>query len=82
MRRRPTTPAWLLCCAALFTACATPPARTVIVPPGMTTCPKVEVPDPESATQRDVALLLADLWAAHAICRERLHKVVGLVGDG
>ena len=53
----------------------------MIVPPALQTCPEIELPDPETATQRDVALLLADLWAAHAICRQRLHKVVGLVDE-
>lgn len=75
--------------ALLLAACANSPpaprlevieAPTVEVPPTLLTCPdEPETPEPDLATQRDVAIYLFDLSEAGETCRRNLRAVRGLI---
>lgn len=53
---------------------------TVIVPPSLRSCPEPAGPAAAGPlTQRDIALVLVDTHHAAAVCRARLHRLVGLI---
>lgn len=82
---------WLLFCAALLTACAKsePPPKLIVetkierlrVPDSLLACALAPPIPADGATQRDVALFIADLWAAWADCRSKLAAVKKLTGE-
>ena len=91
MRRRLTTPLWLLFSAALLTACAarSEPPRVVTkietvkqrVPPQLLRCPPAPIPAADLATQRQVARFVLDLHVAGDECRAKLEAVRQLIEE-
>lgn len=74
---------WLLCCAALLSACAEAPPRLEIlrpeIPSRLLDCPDRPAPPGAEASQREAALYVIDLAEAHSLCRDRLHAVRDLL---
>lgn len=85
MHRKATTAPWLLCCAAFLTACqSNPPAPVVVtapvvervqIPAALLVCQGLPAKPGVDATQRTVALFIADLWAAAAECADKLRAI-------
>ena len=57
-----------------------PQATEIIIPPQNRGCATIpSAPNPDVATQRDVAIWLPEVYAAHAECRSDLRTVVRIV---
>ena len=78
-----------LCALFLLSACAGAPAlevlpqtTTITVPAQNRACANIPTPpNPDTATQRDVAVWLPDVYAAHSECKSDLRAVIRIL-DG